>query len=64
MNIPSWRNTFNTDHKTWWLISKALDAASHAGYPYLEWNGRVYDVLAHVQKGQLVQVCLTSDLKG
>lgn len=40
----SWKNVFDAS-KVWWNggISEAFDAARGAGYPYVSWNGWVYD---------------------
>ena len=42
MNKLTWRNTFDTNHKLWWTIDQAFEAAHKAGYPYTAWNGRVF----------------------
>jgi len=63
MNTISWRNIFDSNHKMWWTIDKAFAAASAAGYPYIAWNGNVYDVLEYVQKEQLKIVCAVERVK-
>lgn len=61
-HIPTWRQVFDTNHKMWWTLSKAFDGAIAAGYPYMAWNGNVYDVLEHVQKQQLKIVCTVDEM--
>jgi hypothetical protein len=43
----SLKNTFNkslSKPKSWGNIMDAVQAAGEAGYPYIAWNGRVYEV--------------------
>lgn len=48
---PSWKNTFNTNLASWGFIDHAEVGASHAGYPYFAWNGRVYDTTTRQEIG-------------
>lgn len=47
--VVDWSKTFNTAH-THWSIDGAQAVAKIAGYPYLCWNGRLYETetLKHV----------------
>lgn len=43
--IPSWKNTLYSRaiNAPWWgHISKFAEVARTTGYPYFEWNDRVY----------------------
>jgi len=39
---PSWRNTFNPEHRWYGDCAFAWKAAKEAGYPFLAWNGWIY----------------------
>ena len=39
---PDWSNTFNTEFSLYGHVSKALEAAAIAKYPFMAWNGRIY----------------------
>jgi len=56
---PTWKNTFNSWHRMWGHVSKAAEAAVNSGYPYIAWNGWVFDVneLAWDER-----ICPTSEL--
>ncbi len=42
----SWKNVFNSDLKRWGYEA-AFTAAKESGYPFIVWNGWVYDVDKH-----------------
>lgn len=41
-NPPSWRNTFDGEHRRWGYITECETAAKSAGYRYFTWGGLVY----------------------
>lgn len=50
----SWANTFNTEHKRFGM-SKAWETAEECGYPYIAWNGWVYETAsAGIEKDRIV----------
>ncbi len=44
MKTISWKDIFNTNHKFMFDINSAFETAKYYGYPYVYWNGRIYDV--------------------
>ncbi len=38
----TWRNIFDTNHKTWRSMTHASLVAFDSGYPYFCWNGKIY----------------------
>lgn len=40
---PTWKNTFNSNLIHHGHITIAFNAAKAAGYPFICWNGRVYE---------------------
>lgn len=42
MTRPTWKTTFNPRGAWWGNVNAAAAAAEQAGYPFLLWNGRVY----------------------
>ena len=41
-DMPHWKNTFNSGHRTWGYITYAQEAAFSAHSPFFTWSGRVY----------------------
>lgn len=39
----SWQNTFYPNHKYMVSMEAAWESAKTAGYPYVAWNGNVYE---------------------
>lgn len=49
MNSPTWRNTFESEHRRYGYIGAAVLAALDAGYQYLHWNGRIYKIFQNLE---------------
>ena len=52
-DAPHWKNTFNSEHRSWGYITYAQEAAFSARYPFFTWNGRVYWSLTCANTGVL-----------
>ena len=53
-NIPiEWKNIFNTDHRFGYTINTAFEIADTCKYPYIAWNGRIYDVKSGKDLGRI-----------
>lgn len=63
---PTWENTYNSQHRHWGHLQPYVEAVRHAGYPYHEWNGVVYDTRtgSAVQDPATERSLRASDLPG
>lgn len=62
MEKPTWKNVFNAYNIFPKPFGDCLYTAKSAGYNYMSFNGRVYDVNESLNSGKFVEVCLESDL--
>jgi hypothetical protein len=44
MEKPTWRNTFNSDFKSWGSMIEVAHAAEDARYPFFTWKGKVHEI--------------------
>lgn len=47
----TWADIFNTSHERW-DINEAEQVAGSAGYKYMTWNGRVYQIICRPEKAE------------
>jgi len=47
---PNIRNTLNSQFKLHGHINDMIDCAFYTGYPFIEWNGRVYKIIVDEER--------------
>ena len=52
---PKWRNTFNGMIGSHGFITYAAEVAKKAGYSFLAWNDRIYDLKTGDPTGHVVR---------
>lgn len=59
LKINGYENVFNTNHALHGHITIAFNLAKELGYPFISWNGRVYD-MKEKEYGTLEELGLNS----
>lgn len=57
----SWKDVFNAHHGQWGHITVGAQAAHRAGYRYMSWNGRLYEVSLDERRLQHVPVVVDGE---